>query len=325
MTYDLLSIGDATIDTFLFINDAHVSCSIKRENCQLCVNYADKLPVEKLVRTVAGNASNNAVGSARLGLKTALVCTVGNDGSGQWIRHELKEEGVDTKFVKLDLKSESNASTVLSFQGERTIFVYHAPRNYVLPVKLPGAKAVYYTSVGEKHEKLNRDVIAYVKKTGARLGFNPGTYQMRAGLVLMKPLLRQVDTIFINKEEAERILGHDGDIKQCMREFYALGCKVVVITDGSEGSYAFDGASDKFYFMGTPNTPVVERTGAGDSFASAFFAARNAGKSVPDAMCEGTMNASSVIMHIGPHAGLLSASQIAKFHKKYKHTCAKVL
>lgn len=321
MKFDLLAVGDATIDTFLFIEDAQVTCTLHKDSCQLCVNYADKLPVQKIERMVAGNAANNAVGSSRLGLKSSFVCQLGNDGSGEWIYQKLQKECVNTSLISIDKKLETNASTVLSFQGERTIFVYHAPRKYSLPKKMPSTKFVYYTSVGEHHARLNKDIVQYVKKTGARLAFNPGTYQMRAGLKALLPVFAVTDILFVNKEESSRILGAKDDIRAYLLAFHELGIKTVVITDGQGGSYAYDG--DKFYHMGIPKTKVVERTGAGDSFATAFVAALFYGKSVREAMCWGTMNASSVVMFTGPQKGLLTRSKIEVFHKKIKHVCAK--
>jgi len=321
MKFDLLAVGDATIDTFLFIEDAQVTCTLHKDECQLCVNYADKLPVQKMERMVAGNAANNAVGSSRLGLKTSFVCQLGNDGPGDWIYEKLKEEKVNTSLIAIDKKFETNASTILSFQGERTIFVYHAPRKYALPKKMPPAKFVYYTSVGEHHARLNKDIVQYVKKIGARLAFNPGTYQMRAGLKTLLPVFAVTDILFVNKEESSRILGMKGDIRTYLLAFHELGIKICVITDGQAGSYAYDG--EKFYHMGIPKTKVVERTGAGDSFATGFVAALFYGKSVRDAMCWGTMNASSVVMYTGPQKGLLTRSKIEAFHKKTNHVCAK--
>ncbi len=320
MAIDLLSVGDVTVDTFLFINDAHVECSLDKKACQLCVNYADKLPVERLERLAAGNAANNAVGATRLGMKAVLVCSIGKDASGEMIRREMRGEGVDTRLITVQPRSQTNASTVLSFKGERTIFVYHAPRKYALPAKTPTARAMYYTSVGEHHEKLNRDVVTYIKKTGALLGFNPGTYQLRSAAAALKSVLAVTGILFVNKEEAARIIGRGGEIKEQLAALHQLGAKIVVITDGPSGSFVFDG--EHFYTMGIPDTPIVERTGAGDAFASAFLVARMRGKSVPDAMCWGTMNASSVIMYVGPQAGLLRASAIVAFHKKHKHVCA---
>lgn len=321
MKVDLLTVGDATIDTFLFIHDAQVNCSLKKDACQLCVNYADKLPVEKLSRTVAGNAANNAVGSVRLGLKTIYTTTLGNDGSGEIIVRHLKREGVNTKYIKIDPMLETNASTVLSFKGERTIFVYHAPRKYALHARLPEAKFLYYTSVGENHAKLNAELVRYVKKTRARLAFNPGTYQLRAGFNSLKPVLAVTECLFVNKEEAARIVGEQKDMRSYLLALHRLGPRTVVITDGPAGSSVYSGK--KFYQMGIPDTKVVERTGAGDSFATAFLAALFYGKTVPEAMCWGTMNSSSVIMQVGPQAGLLTKLGLEKFHKKYKHICAR--
>lgn len=321
MKFDLLSIGDATIDTFLFIKDATVNCSIKKDSCQFCFNYGDKLPVERVVKTVAGNAANNAIGSARLGFKTGFVTLLGDDDSGQWISKKLKSEGVNTKFVQLDKKLQTNASTVLSFEGERTIFVYHAPRKYALPKEMPDAKFVYYTSVGENHERLNTDVVRYIKKTGAKLGFNPGTYQLRSAASELKKVIGVTQYLFVNKEEARTIVGEQSDIKSYLRELHKLGAAEVIITDGKNGSFVF--AEDQFFTMGIPDTKVVERTGAGDSFATAYIAARAEGKKVTEAMCAGTMNSSSVIMYVGPQEGLLTKKGIAAFHKKTKHSCAK--
>lgn len=319
MNFDLLTIGDTTIDTFLFIHDATVNCSLRKDACQLCVNYADKLPVEKMNRLVAGNAANNAVGSARLGLKTIISTALGDDGSGEWIYKKLRAEKVDVSRVKIDKKLDTNVSTVLSFRGERTIFVYHTPRKYFLPL-LPPARFVYYTSVGAKHARLNKDVIAYARRNQARLAFNPGTYQLLSGLKALAPVIAVTEILFVNKEEATRIVGLRDDIRQYLMELRKLGAHTIVITDGPNGSFAFDG--HKFYQMGVPKTKVVERTGAGDAFATGFMAARFYGKSVPEAMCWGTMNSSSVIMFVGPQAGLLTRAGLEKFHKKIKHSCA---
>src|SRR5690606_33062177 len=120
-------------DHFVIFHDATVNCKINKDICQLCINYADKLPVDQYVSLVAGNAANNAVGSARLGLKTAFYVVIGQDVGGKRIHDELEKEGVATRYVVLKEGEETNNSFVLSFQGERTILVYHVKRNYNLP------------------------------------------------------------------------------------------------------------------------------------------------------------------------------------------------
>ena len=93
------------------------------------------------------------------------------------------------------------------------------------------------------------------------------------------------------------------------------------MTDGPKGAYAFDGKT--YYKIGTTPTKVIERTGAGDSFAVAFVAARMAGKDVPTALQWGTMNSASVIQFIGPEEGLLDKAGIQKWLRKYKSIKAK--
>ncbi|HPV70637.1 MAG TPA: carbohydrate kinase family protein [Candidatus Magasanikbacteria bacterium] len=316
--YDIISIGDATLDTLLKIHDAEVNCSLHNDRCMICVNYADKIPVDRLDRKVAGNAANNAVGSSRLGMKTAFYTILGNDGTGEFIMEKLKKEKVDLKYTIHDPKKETNSSFVMNYYGERTIFVYHAKRTYSLP-KLDKTEWIYYTSLGPNHEKLNGQIINFVKKNKIKLGYNPGTYQLRAGFKQMEELLKVVEVLFVNKEEAARIVGAQHDVRHYLLALHKTGPKIVVITDGTNGSFCFDG--EKFWQMDILNTPVVERTGAGDSFATAFIAALHYKKSIPEAMCWGTCNSSSVIMKYGPQDGLLTKTQMIAFHKKYKHVC----
>lgn len=316
--FNLISIGDCTIDTILQIHDAEINCALHPDRCVICVNFADKIPVDNFHRKVAGNAANNAVGGARLGLKTAVYTILGNDGNGEFIKKTLLQEKVAPDFIVHDPKQETNASVVINFKGERTIFVYHVKRSYHLP-KDAKTKWAYYTSVAARHEDLNRQVVDWVRKNKIKLAYNPGTFQLRAGFKKMKGVLKICEIIFVNKEEAARIVGPQHDIRHYLLALHKVGPKIVVITDGKSGSYVFDG--QKFWQMGIFSTPNIERTGAGDAFATGFLAALHYKKDIPAAMCWGSANSSSVIMKIGPQDGLLTKRGIEEFHRKYKHKC----
>lgn len=316
--FDLVSIGDATIDTLLQVHDAEVNCSLHKDRCLICFNYADKIPVDKFHRKVAGNAANNAVGSARLKLKTAFYTILGDDGSGEFIKNRLVKEGVSDNFIIYDPKQDTNASTVINFKSERTIFVFHARRSYKLPKNIK-TKWIYYTSIGPDHARLNKEIVSLVKKQKIKLAYNPGTYQLRAGLEKMKDILAVCEVIFVNKEEAMTIVGPQHDMRHYLMAVHAHGPKIVVITDGPNGASVFDGKD--FFYLGVLKTPVVERTGAGDAFATGFIAALFHCKSIGHSMCWGTANSSSVIMKYGPQDGLLRAQQMEVFLKKYGHKC----
>ena len=312
--YDMISVGDATLDVFVNLIEASVLCNLQKDVCQLCLSYADKIPVEKVQRVIGGNAANNAVGSSRLGLKAAFYSIVGNDETGKQILETVKREKVSTEYVHVDRKQESNYSVVLNYKAERTILVYHIDRKYKLP-KLKATRWIYLTSMGKNHQNLHKELLGHVKRTGTRLGFNPGTHQLKQGLEKLKPLLAVTTVLFVNKEEAKRLVGEIADMKELLMAVRHVGPQIAVITDGQKGSYAYDGR--EFWKCGITDTPIVERTGAGDSFATAFLAALNHGKSIPDAMRWGTMNSASVITKVGPQAGLLTKTQMAAWLKKH--------
>lgn len=325
--YDIISIGDATLDVFLQISDvdANVKCTLKNEECQICFDYADKIPVEGIVKVPgSGNASNNAVGSARLGLNTAIFSILGSDDVGKGISKHWKKENVDTKFVHFDKKRGTNYSTVINYRGERTILVYHEKRDYKFPKSLPAAKWIYYTSLGRGSEVLHKPLLAYLKKTGAKFCFQPGTFQIKLGLNELRPLIKLSEVAIMNKEEAERIVGDSAkSVKVLLKRLATIGCKIGVITDGPNGSYSFDGKTTRR--LGIFEVPVVERTGCGDAYATAFVAALNYGLGIDEAMRWGTANSASVLGFIGPQAGLLKVPALHRIIDKFANVPVEII
>ena len=324
--FDLISVGDATIDNFVAIHDAEVKCNLNKTECMLCVEYGDKISVDKLTHLVAGNAANNVVGGARLKLKSAIYVNVGSDPSGKQIIDKLKQEGVSTRYIMVNEGMESNLSTVLNFKGERTIFVYHQAWKYHLP-DLESSRWVYFTSVAPVFTQSNllNELAAYLERTGSKLLYNPGTYQIKAGVKKNPRLLCLTELFIVNIEEAKRILGYKDDqdipVKKLLKSIADLGPKLVVITDGGMGSYGFD--AENYYHLGVFPAHLVEATGAGDGFATGTLAAIFYGKDLPEAMRWGAANGASVVEQIGPQAGLLTYDQMQEKLKENPKTVAK--
>ena len=76
---ELLSIGDATLDVFLTPTESESLCTLNNKECLICFSYGEKIPVKTIEYSVGGNAANNAVGAARLGVKAGIVTTLGGD------------------------------------------------------------------------------------------------------------------------------------------------------------------------------------------------------------------------------------------------------
>lgn len=307
--YDLITVGDAGVDVFLSLadNEAVVNCRLDRQDCRISLPYAEKIPVEKLTKTIAMNACNVAVGAARLGLKTALVASTGTDPDGQMVRVGLKAAKVDARY--LGHQDQTNFSAVINYQGERTILVHHAPHRYRWP-KPRQARGLYLTSMKDGWESLIPDLTAYLERHRPIFGYNPGTYQLRQGIKASRPLLKLATVLFVNRQEAERYLELpiNTPVDKLLRELKQLGPKQVVITDGPEGAYYSD--EQESLFIATYQVPVVERTGCGDAFATGFMAARLAGQTTAESLRWASFEAAAVLQEIGPQAGYLTKAQL---------------
>ena len=112
---DLLSIGDASIDVFMTPTESETLCRIDTKECFIAFSYGDKIPVKNLEFSVGGNAANNAVGTTRLGLKTGIVLTLGDDNIGNLIVERLRQEGVDMTFAIQQPSTLSNYATVINY------------------------------------------------------------------------------------------------------------------------------------------------------------------------------------------------------------------
>jgi sugar/nucleoside kinase (ribokinase family) len=321
--YDIVSIGDTTIDAFIELHEASVHCAVDHTACQLCLSYADKVPYESLTMLPAGNSTNNAVGSARLGMKNAFVAAVGDDTNGQKIIKELTEEGIDTQFIHVNKGVQTNFHFVLSFQGERTILIKHNKFQYKLPHVLD-TQWIYFSSMAQGTEKFHKELESFLTRNPkVKLSFNPGTFQMRMAASVMKGIYKHTEVLFLNREEAQLVLKQQTrDVKKLLKGLHNLGAKIAVITDGRQGSYASNG-NDKVWYLDEFVGPHVEATGAGDAYGTAFTAAMFYGKTLGGAMEWGTINGGNVVQHVGPHAGLQTKAQLEAYLKKHPKFRAK--
>ena len=312
--FDVISIGDTTLDVFLELEKEVKVIKEKNGKEYLALLNAEKIPVKKLTNILAvGNSANVAVGSSRLGLKTALYTVLGNDEIGKEMANVLHGEGVARDYIVFDKKQKSNFSAVLNYKAERTILVYHERRQYKLP-KFASSKWIYYSSLAKGHDALHHEIPSYVKKHKVSLGFNPGSHQLNEGLKKLRPILKVTTVLFVNREEAQTLVGKEQNIKKLMGKLHEEGVKIVVITDGPKGSYASDGKNA--YYLNIFPAPLVERTGAGDSFSTGFISALIYKESIVNAMCWGTVNSASVIGKIGAREGLLKKREIESILKK---------
>lgn len=313
---EVLAIGDIVTDAFIKLKDANVHCKIDKSACELCVRFGDKVPFEsvEVIRAV-GNCANAAVSASRLGLTSALLSTVGNDQNGKECLEELEKNNLDIAYMNTNDEYPTNYHYVLWYDVERTILVNHAPFPYSLPENMPAPKWIYLTSMGETSEAFHHEIIKYLEvNPEVKLAFQPGTFQMKLGKEKLADVYKRADIFFCNVEEAQRILGtEEKDKKTLMKMLADLGPKKVVMTDGIDGAYAYDG--EKYLFMPIYPHEPFERTGAGDAFTSTVTAMLAKGKTFEEAIAYAPINSMSVVQQVGAQKGLLSLEKMEEYYK----------
>lgn len=315
---DFLAVGDIVTEPFIRLQDAEV---YEKNGVQMIgMRFGDKIPYESSTPMPAvGNASNAAVCAARLGLASALRSYVGDDDHGKECLVRLTEEKVQTEYMVTESGKKTNHHYVLWYGNERTILVKHEDFSYEVPTLGHTPKWLYLSSLAANslpyHHALAEMLGIY---PDIQLAFQPGTFQMSLGAEALAPLYARTTFFVCNVEEAGRILNtpEERDIKVLIAGIAALGPKIVAITDGTNGAYAYDGSR----FMRVPMYPdergPFERTGAGDAFASTIVSALALGLPLEEALLWGPVNSMSVVQDVGAQRGLLTRAALENFLEK---------
>nr|WP_321983948.1 carbohydrate kinase family protein [uncultured Lichenicoccus sp.] len=149
------------------------------------------------------------------------------------------------------------------------------------------------------------------------IGLDPQEEYIEGNVAEILSIVAAVDVFMPSLGEVGRLLGHQ-DPARATRELAALGPSQVVIKLGSAGSLAYNSVSGEEHWIAACPSPVVDTTGCGDAYCSAFLASL---LSDPDglraaAQC-GAVAASFAIESFGP-TGLFEASR-SRFEQRLRN------
>jgi len=315
---DVIAIGDIVTDAFIKLEDDQASIINNDQGSFLSMLYGSKLPYDHVeIVEAVGNASNAAVSFARLGLESSFITNVGDDDFGRDMIRALGKNQVDTRFVRINANKKSNYHYVLWYKDDRTILIKHEDYKYVWPhIAEDEIPSWMYLSSVSQHAIDYHDKISdwLDKNPDVKLAFQPGTFQMEAGVERLKRIYQRSEVLILNREEAVIVGGgNHEDVHDLLNKLHDLGPKIVVITDGPNGAYASNG-HERFSMPLYPDPkPPVDRTGAGDAFASTFVASLMQSNSLEMALQRAPINSMNVVQHVGAQAGLLTDHEIEHF------------
>ena len=134
---------------------------------------------------------------------------------------------------------------------------------------------------------------------------------MSLGVEALQGVYARSEVLVVNKDEAARILKMDtSNLGALMDGLHALGPKIIIMTDNTNGAYASDGTKRYHVPMYPDDREAFERTGAGDAFASTFTAALALGKSFEEALLWAPINSMAVVQEVGAQKGLLTRESL---------------
>lgn len=316
---DVLAIGDIVTDAFIKLADDQAWTYVDEHGRKVvAMEFGTKLPYDSVeVIEAVGNAANGATAFARLGLRTGFVTNLGGDQAGRDMIISLQKDKIDTRFVRIHSGMKSNYHYVLRYGAERTILIKHEEYDYhwphLRPAEIP--EWVYFSSISEQAIPYHDQVVEWLEENPqVKLAFQPGTFQMAAGTDRLKRLYARTEVLVLNREEAVMVGGGNyDDVHDLMNKLHDLGAKIVVVTDGPNGAYASDGTNRYRMPLYPDPAEPVDRTGAGDSFASTFVAALIKGNNLEGALQWAPINSMSVVQAIGAQAGLLTEKKLEEY------------
>lgn len=311
MDFDIIAIGSATRDVLIGAEEFKVIKSTDFSIGEaMCLPFGSKIEIKKIVFASGGGSTNAAVTFARQGLKTACIGVVGQDFNGDDVIKELAGEGIETGYFQKHNDGMTAYSVILVHDsGERTILSHKGEGQHfdASKVNLDGVKAkwMFLDSLGGHFDLLEK-AVNWAVANGVKLSTNPGGKELDHGLEKLKPLLKNFSIVIMNQEEAAKLTGIDYKNETEIFKFIdeIIG-GIFVMTKGPEGVVVSDGQN--IYRAGVPDSPVVERTGAGDAFSSGFISEYIRSGDIGKAIQFATANASSVVTQYGAKAGILKS------------------
>ncbi|MEX6507545.1 5-dehydro-2-deoxygluconokinase [Jiella sp. M17.18] len=258
--------------------------------------------IASFAKSVGGCPSNIAIGTARLGLKSAVLTRVGDEQMGRFIREQMGREGVDTGAIVTD-GERLTALVLLSVENETTFPLIFYRENCadmalceddVDETFFRRARAIVVT--GTHFSKPNTDAaqkkaIRIAKASGAKVCFDidyrPNLWGLaghdagESRYIASEAVSRHLKTVLpdcdliVGTEEEIMIAAGESDVLASLKAIRAISAATIVLKRGPMGCIVYDGPISDDLEAGIVGQgfpiEVYNVLGAGDAFMSGFL------------------------------------------------------
>ena len=264
---------------------------------------------ETFTRSVAGDSLNIIVAASRLGTNTGYITKLGNDPFEGYLLDIFTSEGIDTTHVlSSDGFNAVHFVTVMP-DGDRE-FVYYRAGSAPSTIKpeelnpdyISGAKIMHCSGIAQAISSSSRATVLAAAQiaqlNGVPVSYDPNyrhqLWNPSEAKEAMEELMPYVDIFLPSAPADSKVLFETEDPEKVIQESNRRGVETVVVTLGEDG--ALIGAENEVMQLDPmPAGPVIDTTGAGDSFKGGFIHGFLEGKSVAESALIGNVCAGITI------------------------------
>jgi fructokinase len=268
-TIDIICVGELLID---FIGH-QVNATIRE--------------TEDYHRYLGGSPTNVASNSARLGLKSVLVATCGNDGLGDFSIQKLKEKKViTTQITQLDQASTS-IILVSKSTGTPDFIPYRDADFQIMPNQIPEdllkSAKIYHTTCFALSKKPAQETIVENAKKAKALGlqtsidinFSERIWPNRdEAKKVLSDYLSTNPFVKLSEDDCYRLFAETKSEDFIFDYFHGLGASTICLTKGGDGVVLSDRETGIIRKEALPVVEIKDTTGAGDAFWTGFLYAQ---------------------------------------------------
>lgn len=227
-----------------------------------------KMGIRSLAVRGGGPTATALVTLERLGIRTALISTVGDDIPGRMAMEELEREGVDTTGVLVQEGASSQCAFILvdEHTGKRTVLWTRGSLGPLPAGDLDSGLilSAKFVLIDDLEPEAQEAAASLAKKAGIPIVMDAGTF--RDGVEKLVPLA----THLVASERFPRAFTGIEDRNKAAGALLSMGPEVVAVTLGDRGCFAIDKGGRQIEQPGF-KVNTVDTTGAGDVFHGAYI------------------------------------------------------
>jgi len=233
---------------------------------------AIETPFGETGKIVGGAASYISLATSMLHNNVGLVAVVGEDFDMDFVKN-LNDRGVDTTGLQIkngeksffwhgkyhmDMNSRDTITTELNVLGDFDPIV---PTNWKNPD---------FVMLGNLSPDVQLKTLERIEARPKMVVLDTMNFWMDIALDTLKEVLKKIDVLTINDEEARQLSGEYSLVKAA-RVIREMGPKYLIIKKGEHGALLFGEEEEIFFCPALPLEEVFDPTGAGDTFAGGFI------------------------------------------------------